>query len=85
MFAKSHWNNIWKRKGKNSQDFISSQIPLYLKFYLKDLSHNPFKKISRNFSMQLTKLHLTKTPKRKDQTKKLFVQLLKLWVVTKKQ
>ncbi len=85
MFAKSHWSNIWKRKGKNSLDSISSQIPHFLKFYLKDLNHNLFKKISRSFLMQLIKLHLTKTPKRKDQTKKLFVQLLKSWAATKKQ
>jgi len=29
MSAKNHWNNIWRKKEKNSQDFISFQTQLF--------------------------------------------------------
>jgi hypothetical protein len=84
MFAKNLWNNILKRKEKNSLDSILSQIKLYLRFYLKDLNLNLFKKILKNCLMPLIKSLLIKTLKRKDPMKKLSKPLPKLWVEMKK-
>lgn len=84
MFAKNLWNNIWKRRERNSLDSISYPILLYLKFCLKVLNLNLSKKISKNCSMLSIKSLSTRTLKRKVLMKRSSKPLPKSWVKMKK-
>lgn len=84
MFAKNHWNNIWKKRERNSLVSTLFLTQLYLKFCLKVPNLNLSKKISKNCLMPSIRSLSTRTLKRKGLTKKSSKPLLRWWAEMKK-